>query len=330
MPHLLTFLHRGLHTLRQAPPQWRYLVPVLTTTAVVVVLLTLLGSPTGRTLARQPVALAQAPQNNPCHINTPCLRTGQCARVAAVGDTGSGRRAQYAIGRALATQRQRTPFSHLVLLGDNIYPVGDIKRYRVSRFERPYKDLLKMPVTIVASLGNHDMPHQNDQLAYFNMPHPHYIKTVGPLSLVVIDTNTFPTDATQQAWAAEALSQNNPPWPVLVGHHPALSSGHHGSDPGMTTALNALSQKHPHPVLFLAGHDHHYERITSGNLTQIVSGGGGAPLRDIGPTPVAGSLKQLKAHHFLLLEASDTCLHLQALDEHNDVIDSAVWHKSTP
>jgi len=282
--------------------------------------------PLGHT-ARSNEELPPITQSNPCQIDTPCLQRGQCARIAAVGDTGSGKRAQYAIGKALTTQWRRTPFSHLILLGDNIYPVGDINRFRVSRFERPYRSLLKLPVEIVASLGNHDVPHQQDQLAYFKMPHPHYTKTVGPLSLVMIDSNTFATDPVQQAWAAEAMTQGNPPWRLLAGHHPAFSSGYHGHDPAMTNAITQLARDMQQPLLYLAGHDHNYERIVSGNITQIVSGGGGAPLRDPLQPPMIGSLKRLKVHHFLLLEASDTCLHLQALDAHNDVIDTAVWKK---
>lgn len=285
-----------------------------------------LGIPQGRTAP--PKETPPLTQNNPCQINTPCLHAGRCARLAAVGDTGSGRRAQYAIGRALAAQWQHTPFSHLLLLGDNIYPVGDIKRYRVSRFEQPYRDLLKLPVEIVASLGNHDVPHQQDQLAYFKMPHPHYTKAVGPMSLVIIDSNTFATDAVQQAWAAEAMTQGNPPWRVLIGHHPAFSSGHHGNNPAMIDALTTLARRIQQPLLYLAGHDHHYERIQQDQLTQIVSGGGGAPLRDPLQSLGDGSLKRLKVHHFLLLEASDTCLHLQALDAHLDVIDTTVWKKA--
>jgi acid phosphatase type 7 len=81
---------------------------------------------------------------------------------------------------------------------------------------------------------------------------------------------------------AKADAEPNLVWRVVVLHHGVWSSGPHGNNPriaagGMVDVFRA------HKIdLILSGHDHIYERGDAAGLKYIVSGGGGAPLYEIG------------------------------------------------
>jgi hypothetical protein len=67
--------------------------------------------------------------------------------------------------------------------------------------------------------------------------------------------------------------------------------------------------------LYLAGHDHDYERFKPVQGVQyIVSGGGGAYLRNFNK-PLPHSLVRLKAHHFLDFELKGSQLKMQVVDD---------------
>src|SRR5258708_34677132 len=62
-------------------------------------------------------------------------------RFAVIGDSGTGDKAQFDVGRQMAECRQEFPFETVLMLGDNIY--GDESAVDFQRtFEEPYKTLL--------------------------------------------------------------------------------------------------------------------------------------------------------------------------------------------
>ena len=88
-------------------------------------------------------------------------------KFAAIGDTGTGDRAQYDVGEQMATARARFPFELVIMLGDNMYGRQQPQDF-VTKFERPYAALLSAGVGFYASLGNHDNPAQH---AVRRLPH---------------------------------------------------------------------------------------------------------------------------------------------------------------
>src|ERR1044072_4309077 len=72
-------------------------------------------------------------------------------RFAMIGDSGTGEKPQYEVGRQLADFHAVFPFDFVIMLGDNLYggkTPADFKR----KFEDPYKDLLDAGVKFYASL----------------------------------------------------------------------------------------------------------------------------------------------------------------------------------
>jgi Calcineurin-like phosphoesterase len=77
-------------------------------------------------------------------------------RFAAIADTGSSTKNQYAVGRAMTRYHAQNPFNTVIMVGDNIYTNGEISKIKEA-FEIPYADLLKQGVKFYAALGNHDV-----------------------------------------------------------------------------------------------------------------------------------------------------------------------------
>src|SRR5437016_4545444 len=112
--------------------------------------------------------LAAASQNNPKSLT-----------FAAIGDSGDGSKAQYAIAKQMLAYREKTPFDFILMLGDNIYGGGKPKYFK-AEFELPYKDLLAAGVKFYAALGNHDELAADYHVNYkdFNMGGKRYYNFV--------------------------------------------------------------------------------------------------------------------------------------------------------
>ena len=104
----------------------------------------------------------------------------------------------------------------------------------------------------------------------------------------------------QEQWLRADLTAHPAECTVAYLHHPAFSSGNlHGGSPSVKPLLRAL-QDHD-AELFLAGHDHDYERFapqtadgvaSATGVRQFVVGTGGATLRDF----AAARTAQREAH----------------------------------
>lgn len=244
-------------------------------------------------------------------------------RFVVLGDSGSGSSQQYKLARQLVNLYEKEPFGLVVMLGDNIYPNGNVKKYGYERFTKPYKPLLASGVKFRPALGNHDVlgRYDKDNMAFFNMPGPYYDYTYGDIHFFVLNTVDF--DQTQQKWLRKRLAASNSPWKIVYGHHPVYSSGYHGSSSNLIRDLKPLLEIY-RVNLYLSGHDHSYERIEPrGGVHYIVSGGGGAGLYGF-LKPLKSSLVRQSVHHFLFFQLHKNTLYLQAVDINGNVIDTAI------
>jgi hypothetical protein len=100
----------------------------------------------------------------------------------------------------------------------------------------------------------------------------------GPVHVVTLDTNSdYEPGSKQYQFLKRDLGSTSRPFKVFFGHHPAYSSGSHGSTKRMQDYLQPLFEQNGVQLVF-AGHDHTYERTIINGITYVVSGGGGAPL----------------------------------------------------
>lgn len=190
-------------------------------------------------------------------------------RFAVIGDSGTGKKDQYGIGRQMARWHERLPFSTVLMLGDNIYggPFGWGGGHRkdfLKKFDKPYAELLERGVWFRASLGNHDTKKDSGQHLIADRDRFHiegengyYSFTLGQWdSCTDADRNVCATkegenlaplveffalntvrfdrgrnDPGQLAWLEQALQNSRARWRIVYGHHPMYSTGKkHGAD----------------------------------------------------------------------------------------------------
>ncbi|MCP4869488.1 MAG: hypothetical protein GY898_12305 [Proteobacteria bacterium] len=282
-------------------------------------------------------------------------------RFIAVGDTGEGNVAQYAVARVMADVCADQGCDFALLLGDNIYTTGvnalDDSQWD-DKFERPYAEL---DLTFYAVLGNHDYgnlttdPARADfQVAYsevsdkWEMPHNFYEHRHSNVDFFALDTNStlFPTSlehqqTTQDAWLAERfpIQRRRPDhrWRIAYGHHPYLSNGRHGNAgafDGFGSEITISGQPFKERFeerlcgnldLYLCGHDHDRQWLEpTCEGTQFIVSGAGAKLRDFrGDQPMHWGDDQDEG--FLWIEIDDDTLTLQFWDRYGEMNYEGGW-----
>lgn len=242
-------------------------------------------------------------------------------RLAVAGDVGTGDEQERRTAAAIASRHGSRGWDALVLLGDNIYEDGDPARARSAVLD-PFRQTLKAGVPLIAALGNHDADSGNGpaELDALGQPGPWFARRLGPVLLVVLDSNR-PGDPEQLRWLRATLAGSDAPWKIAAMHHPMRSAGDHGSDLNVRGAFAPLFKRHG-VQLVLAGHDHDYQRSRSIDGTTYLVSGAAAKLRPTGSnedTVVSQSIR-----HFLDLSVYADRLVVQAVDQRGKVFDGLV------
>lgn len=173
-------------------------------------------------------------------------------RFIAIGDTGEGNEAQYAVGQAIAELCAQKGCDFGMLLGDNFYDSGvsgvDDPQFQ-DKFELPYEDI-DFPIYI--ALGNHDyggnglgvdfdMKKAQYQIDYtklsqiWKLPAKYYSFKQEHAEFWGLDTNQVMTDPLngnsdpQRNWLIAGTQASTATWKVAFGHHPYISNGDHGN-----------------------------------------------------------------------------------------------------
>jgi hypothetical protein len=254
------------------------------------------------------------------HVTLP--RAQDSVKFAVIGDSGSGRRAQYQVGERLAAAREQFPFETVLMLGDNIYGRERPRDFE-RKFELPYKPLLDAGVRFYASLGNHDEPTQRFY-ERFNMGGERYHTfSRGPVQFFALDTTYM--DRTQIDWLEQELSRSRARWKIAYGHHPLYSSGgRHGSELDLRALVEPIFVRHGVDVVF-AGHEHFYERIHPQQGIHYFTSGAAGKLRRgnirRGALTAAGFDRD---YSFMLIEVVGDRLHFQAISRAGVTVDEGV------
>jgi calcineurin-like phosphoesterase family protein len=244
----------------------------------------------------------------------------------AFGDFGTADKSQRAVARAMidwaAAPGHRT--DALVTTGDNVYPDGASARFPAT-LDEPYARLRRL-APMWAALGNHDVAGGNGgaELRHLGLPTPPYSKRLPGVELLFLDANHV--DDAQARWVRARLAAPGPPFRVVVFHQPAWSCSHHGSTAAVDRRWVPIFERY-RVALVLNGHDHNYQRYTSGRgVTYVVTGGGGAALYPVhdgcDETPPRDAA--ISRHHFTAIQVAGRAMTLTAIGTNGGVFDRVV------
>jgi predicted phosphodiesterase len=197
-----------------------------------------------------------------------------------------------------------------------VFHTGDlVKDGRVSANWIIFNRIVsKLPsgTPIYPALGNHE---EEAQLYFDNFELPgnerwYSVDDIAGLNFVVLDTESnLASGSTQYQWLESELSSSASAtdYTIVTFHYPLYSTSRHGSDEkGVADDLVPLFEQYGVDAVF-AGHAHNYERFTINGVRYIVTGGGGAPLRnqDSAHADIDVSELYLKTYHFCVLFFDD-------------------------
>lgn len=243
-------------------------------------------------------------------------------KFAAIGDNGTGQKAQYEVAGQMMAWHQRFPYDMVIMLGDNMYGSQEPQDF-VTRFELPYMPLLDAGVKFYAALGNHDK-QTNRFYKPWNMNGERYFGySKRNAKFIVLDSVYM--DPKQLDWLENTLKTAREDWKIVYFHHPLYSSGgRHGSEADLRLLLEPLFLKYGVNVVY-SGHDHIYERIKPQNGIYYFVSGAAGQLRKGNLTrtnlTAAGFDQDLS---FMLNEISGDDLFFQAVSRSGKTVDSGV------
>lgn len=277
-----------------------------------------------------PTEDASAPDADGADAAAPPLRS----RFVLLGDFGFDDANEAAVASLIKVWAP----DFIVTLGDNSYPESTpqtidetIGKY-YSEFIHPYRGKYGKGAAeprFFACLGNHDWGVGNVKAHedYFDLPgnERYWEIAKGPVRFFCVDSDTHEPDGTsadsvQGKWLEKQLGAATDPFRLIVFHHPAHSSGQHGSQAYMQWPFQAWGAS-----AVYSGHDHDYERFDfgGGTIPYVVQGTGGADLRPMSASR-AGSVIQYSAKHGATFVEADehyavfaaTTIGLDRIDEH--------------
>ena len=243
-------------------------------------------------------------------------------RFAAIGDNGTGDKAQYEVGAQMQQWRGKFPFDMVIMLGDNMYGSQKPQDF-VDKFENPYKPLLDAGVKFYAALGNHDNQTNRFYKPWNMNGERYYAYSKKNAKFFVLDSDYM--DPKQLQWLENELKTARDDWKIVYFHHPLYSSGgRHGSEVDLRVTLEPLFVKYGVNVVY-SGHDHIYERVKPQKGIYYFVVGSSGQLR-------SGDLKKSALTEagydqdqvFLLNEIDKDELFFQAITRQGKTIDSGV------
>lgn len=274
--------------------------------------------------ASAPTGTAQTAQNAPA---APAAAAGvpnrkDSLKFAAIGDNGTGDKAEYEVAAQMNSWRAKFPFDMVIMLGDNMYGSQRPQDF-IDKFERPYQPLLDAGVKFYAALGNHDNQTNRFYKPWNMNGERYYAFAKKNVKFFVLDSDYM--DPKQLQWIDTELKSARDDWKIVYFHHPLYSSGGvHGSEVDLRVTLEPLFVKYGVNVVY-SGHDHIYERVKpqKGIYYFVVGSSGQLRPGDLKKTALTAAGAD-QDQVFLLNEVDKDELSYQAITRLGKTIDSGV------
>ncbi len=255
---------------------------------------------------------------------------------AVIGDYGSGDKN----ARSVAELVKSWQLDFIITVGDNNYPTGSAETidYNIGQF---YAEFISPYVgafgpggaknLFFPTLGNHDWDSDGAQpyFNYFSLPgnERYYDFRWGPVHFFALDGDWREPDgvgssSTQAQWLKEHLAASDAPWKVVYGHHPPYTSGYQGPVKWMRWPFKEWGAD-----IYLAGHDHDYERLEVDGFPYIVNGLGGGAIYSF-EKPIPGSLVRYNdGYGAILVTADEKQITFQFITVTGKIIDTFTLRK---
>lgn len=249
-----------------------------------------------------------------------------------VGDTGLASEQRKAVIGAMSQRARCAQLDGVVLLGDNFYEAGvesaDDQRFQED-FERSF-DSGSFDCPFHVCLGNHDhygnaqaQVEYSDRSIRWNMPDRYFKQRLisGDQSVDLFVVDTTPIDSNDSAadaqlrWIDQQTRTSTADWKVVVGHHPCISGGRHGSS-DMTRQRLAPILTRNRIALYVSGHDHDLQLIDSGHGWLQAIAGSGSKIRSTNWIPQAKFASATPGFVWLLLQDGNLSLSFFNTDGH--------------
>jgi hypothetical protein len=231
----------------------------------------------------------------------------------------------------------------IVTVGDNNYPHGsassideNIGQY-YHEYIFPYHGKYGSGSTykrLFPTLGNHDW-EATDAKAYYSYfsfynETGYYDFIKGTVHFFVLDSDPSEPDGTsstskQAKWLQSGLAQSSSQFNLVLFHHPAYSSGKHGSTAYMQWPFKAWGAD-----AVLNGHDHTYERILVDGLPYFVDGLGGAEIYPFVKIVPGSQIRFNQDYGAMRVEAQSDSLKFQFFTRAGLLIDEYTISKGVP
>jgi len=257
-------------------------------------------------------------------------------RFGVIGDYGSGKEPAYRNAALLG----REAVEFVLTTGDNVYPLGREREYGRALF-RPFGSLMGR-VALWPTLGNHDYGdegamHRRTAKPYFRNfvlpPKPgrerFYSFRYANAEFVAIDSEvtSFAPGSRQYRWIDATLRRSRACWKIPFFHHP-VHAEYVNPSVGDVRKLRHL-QRWLAPLferrgvkLVLTGHEHNYLRSVRligatenrRGVTYVLTGGGGAALEPLPPTPSPLTAARGRFFHHLGVSVAGRRMRVRAID----------------
>ena len=174
-------------------------------------------------------------------------------RFAAMGDTGTGSKAQYEMGRQMAAFHEQFPFEFMIMLGDDLYG-GSRPNDFLPKFELPYEELLDGEGEVLrgARQPRQSRPRRTTRTGTWAGKRYYTFRVVQGkgtpnagtgVRFFALDSNYM--DKVQLDWLEKELQDSASEWKIAFFHHPLYSSARaHGSSLDLRALLEPLFVKY--------------------------------------------------------------------------------------
>ena len=232
-----------------------------------------------------------------------------------VGDWGTGSTQQADVAKAMCASNAANPAKFVMTVGDNFYSPDGVATD--GNYYQPMACLLAQGVTWRAAWGNHDLGG-NSTATVLGARKRYYTYANGSTRFTMLDGNN-PSSSAQRTFLERTLKAAKEPVRIVAVHQPVYTAGMHSPSYEGRRAWEPLFKKYG-VSLVLSGHNHNYERIRTGGVTYITSGGGGAGLYPcVRSQP--GLVMCKPVYEFLEVDSSPSGITVRAVGVKGDTID---------